>query len=208
MIATLRRYGMILALFAAGTTGLSGFVYTLTKPEIDKQAAAQQKTLFAEILPESVYNNDVIAECYLVTDPALGNELPHRLYVARKDGTPVAAVLESTAPDGYSGNIQLLVAADFNRTVLGSRVTEHKETPGLGDKIDTRISDWITSLSGKHIESADDPHWAVKKDGGDFDQFTGATITPRAVVNAVRATADYMQTLPPLLNTLPQCGAE
>lgn len=75
-------------------------------------------------------------------------------------------MLESTAPDGYSGNIQLLVAADFNRTVLGSRVTEHKETPGLGDKIDTRISDWITSLSGKHIESADDPHWAVKKTAG------------------------------------------
>ena len=78
---------------------------------------------------------------------------------------PVAAVLESTAPDGYSGNIQLLVAADFNRTVLGSRVTEHKETPGLGDKIDTRISTG-SPLSGKHIESADDPHWAVKRRRG------------------------------------------
>lgn len=208
MIATLRRYGLILALFAAGTTGLSGFVYTLTKPAIDKQAAEQQKALFAQILPAGMYDNDMIAECYLVTDPMLGNNLPHRLYVARKNGEPVAAVLESTAPDGYSGAIQLLVAADFNQTVLGSRVTEHKETPGLGDKIDTRISDWITTLSGKHVDSAADPHWAVKKDGGDFDQFTGATITPRAVVNAVRKTTVYIQTLPPQLTELPHCGAE
>lgn len=208
MIATLRRYGLILALFAAGTTGLSGFVYTLTKPAIEHQAAEQQKALFAQILPAGMYDNDMIAECYLVTDPMLGNNLPHRLYVARKNGEPVAAVLESTAPDGYSGAIQLLVAADFNQTVLGSRVTEHKETPGLGDKIDTRISDWITTLSDKHVDSAADPHWAVKKDGGDFDQFTGATITPRAVVNAVRKTAVYIQTLPPQLTELPHCGAE
>ncbi len=208
MIATLRRYGLILALFAAGTTGLSGFVYTLTKPAIEQQAAEQQKALFAQILPPGMYDNDMIAECYLVTDPMLGNNLPHRLYVARKNGEPVAAVLESTAPDGYSGAIQLLVAADFNQTVLGSRVTEHKETPGLGDKIDTRISDWITTLSDTHVDSAADPHWAVKKDGGDFDQFTGATITPRAVVNAVRKTAVYIQTLPPQLTELPHCGAE
>ncbi|MDF5751005.1 electron transport complex subunit RsxG, partial [Klebsiella quasipneumoniae] len=94
-------------------------------------------------------------------------------------------VMEATATDGYSGAIQLLVAADFRGTVLGTRVTEHHETPGLGDKIELRLSDWITHFAGKVIPGQGDSHWAVKKDGGDFDQFTGATITPRAVVNAV-----------------------
>ncbi len=115
-------------------------------------------------------------------------------------------VLETTAPDGYSGAIQLLVGADFNGTVLGTRVTEHHETPGLGDKIELRLSDWITHFAGKKISGADDAHWAVKKDGGDFDQFTGATITPRAVVNAVKRAGLYAQTLPSQLSQLPACG--
>ena len=119
---------------------------------------------------------------------------------------PVAAVLEATAPDGYSGAIQLLVGADFNGTVLGTRVTEHHETPGLGDKIELRLSDWITHFAGKKISGADDANWAVKKDGGDFDQFTGATITPRAVVNAVKRAGLYAQTLPAQLSQLPACG--
>ncbi len=105
------------------------------------------------------------------------------------------------------GAIKLLVGADFNGTVLGTRVIEHHETPGLGDKIELRISGWISFFSGKKIEGPDDKRWAVKKDGGMFDQFTGATITPRAVVNAVRRTALYMETLPPKLESLPACGA-
>ncbi len=141
------------------------------------------------------------------SDPALGDGAPHRLYLARKNGQPTAAALETTAPDGYSGAIKLLVGADFNGTVLGTRVIEHHETPGLGDKIELRISDWISFFSGKKIEGPDDKRWAVKKDGGMFDQFTGATITPRAVVNAVRRTALYMETLPPKLESLPACGA-
>ncbi len=124
----------------------------------------------------------------------------------QKDEQPVAAIIEATAPDGYSGAIQLLVGADFNGTVLGVRVTEHHETPGLGDKIERRISDWITHFSGKKIDGATDSHFAVKKDGGDFDQFTGATITPRAVVNAVKRTGLYAMTLPEQLPRLPVCG--
>ena len=124
----------------------------------------------------------------------------------REELLAVAAVLETTAPDGYSGAIQLLVGADFNGTVLGTRVTEHHETPGLGDKIELRLSDWITHFAGKKISGADDAHWAVKKDGGDFDQFTGATITPRAVVNAVKRAGLYAQTLPSQLSQLPACG--
>ena len=98
------------------------------------------------------------------------------------------------------------MGVDFNGTVLGTRVTEHHETPGLGDKIELRLSDWITHFAGKKISGADDAHWAVKKDGGDFDQFTGATITPRAVVNAVKRAGLYAQTLPAQLSQLPACG--
>ena len=207
MLDTMRRHGTTLALFAALTTGLTAVVYTLTKPTISDQAAQQQKALFDQVIPAEVYDNAMQGECLLVSDPALGSAAPHRLYLARKAGQPVAAVVETTAPDGYSGAIQILVAADFHGKVYGTRVLEHHETPGLGDKIEVRISDWIKHFAQQTINGPDDRRWAVKKDGGMFDQFTGATITPRAVVNAVRRTTLYMETLPPALATLPPCGA-
>ncbi|WP_024529927.1 electron transport complex subunit RsxG [Serratia fonticola] len=207
MLNSMRKHGTTLAVFAAVTTGLTAVVYQLTKTTIAHQAALQQKALLDQVVPPEHYDNDMQSECLLVSDPALGNGAPHPLYLARKNGQLVAAALETTAPDGYSGAIQLLVGADFNGTVLGTRVIEHHETPGLGDKIELRITDWITFLSGKKIDGPDDKRWAVKKDGGMFDQFTGATITPRAVVNAVRRTALFMETLPPKLDTLPACGA-
>ncbi|AOM40092.1 electron transport complex subunit RsxG [Xenorhabdus hominickii] len=205
MLETMRRHGIILAIFAACTTGLTAIVYLLTKDQIAEQAALQHKVLLDQVVPPNLYNNKMQDECYLVTDNALGNQQPHHLYLARKDGIPVAAALESTAPDGYSGAIQILVGADFSGKVLGVRVTEHHETPGLGDKIDTRISNWIYSLSGKRVASHDDHNWAVKKDGGEFDQFTGATITPRAVVNAAKRTTLYLKTVPTQLSVLPTC---
>ncbi|GAB1440519.1 electron transport complex subunit RsxG [Providencia sp.] len=209
MLNTMRRHGVILAIFAAGTTALSAVVYTLTKETIAEQAAIVQKKLLDQVVPGDLYDNDLTKECYLVSnEEILGNKQPRRLYIARKNGEPVAAALETTALDGYSGAIHLLVGADFNGTVLGVRVTEHHETPGLGDKIETRISDWITFFSGKKIASDNDPKWAVKKDGGEFDQFTGATITPRAVVNATKRTAIFMQNIPQQLSIYPQCGEE
>ncbi|MFW0767758.1 electron transport complex subunit RsxG [Trabulsiella odontotermitis] len=205
MLKTMQKHGLILALFAAGSTGLTAAINQLTKGTIDEQAALQQKQLFDQVLPAELYDNDLQKSCYQVTVPALGKGV-HHLYIASKDDRPVAAVIEATAPDGYSGAIQLLVGADFKGTVLGTRVTEHHETPGLGDKIELRLSDWITHFSGKAIHGADDSHWAVKKDGGDFDQFTGATITPRAVVNAVKRAGLYAQTLPAQLPELSACG--
>jgi len=207
MLNSMRKHGTTLAVFAAVTTGLTAVVYQLTKTTIAHQAALQQKALLDQVVPPEHYDNDMQSECLLVSDPALGNDAPHHLYLARKNGQLVAAALETTAPDGYSGAIQLLVGADFNGTVLGTRVIEHHETPGLGDKIELRITDWITFFSGQKIDGPDDKRWAVKKDGGMFDQFTGATITPRAVVNAVRRTALFMETLPPKLDNLPACGA-
>ncbi|OCQ54014.1 Electron transport complex protein RnfG [Photorhabdus australis subsp. thailandensis] len=206
MLETMRRHGITLAIFAAFTTGLTAVVNSLTQNTIAEQTALQHKSLLDQVIPPELYDNDIQNECYLVSADALGNKSPHRLYLARKNGQPVAAALESTAPDGYSGAIQLLVGADFSGKVLGVRVTEHHETPGLGDKIETRISDWINTFSGKTIKSDHDRDWAVKKDGGEFDQFTGATITPRAVVNSVKSTALYLQTLPEHLSSLASCG--
>ena len=205
MLSTMRKHGVTLAFFAAGSTGLTAAINQLTKHTIDDQAKKQQVALFQQVIPEGSYNNALLESCYLVEAPELGKGI-HKVYIARKDGTSVAAVLEATAPDGYSGAIQLLVGADFTGTVLGTRVTEHHETPGLGDKIERRLSDWITFFSGKKISGAQDPQWAVKKDGGQFDQFTGATITPRAVVNAVKRAGIYAQTLPTQLTQLQACG--
>jgi len=207
MLQTMRRHGVTLAVFGALMTGMTAMVNLLTKPTIAHQALLQQKSLFDQVIPSTVYNNDMQNECYNVTDESLGTATPHRLYLARMDAKPVAAAIETTAPDGYSGAIQLLVAADFHGKVYGSRVLEHHETPGLGDKIEIRITDWIKSFANQVINGPDDPRWAVKKDGGMYDQFTGATITPRAVVRSVKRTALFIETVPSQLSNLTPCGA-
>lgn len=205
MFKTMQKHGIALALFAALFTGLTALVNELTKPTIAQQSALQQKMLFDQVISDDVYDNRIQDSCLLVKDSPLGKGTRH-IYVARKGDKPVAVVMEATAPDGYSGAIQILVAADFNGTILGTRVTEHHETPGLGDKIELRLSDWITHFANKHIQGSNDPNWAVQKDGGQFTQFTGATITPRAVVNAVKRAGLFAQTLPAQLNELPACG--
>lgn len=207
MLKTMQKHGVTLALFAVMATALTAVVNALTKDTIEQQAAAQQKLLFDQVISPDSYDNNIQASCLVVNEPQPGKG-EHHIYVARKGQQPVAVVMEATAPDGYSGAIQLLVAADFNGKILGSRVTEHHETPGLGDKIETRLSDWITHFAGKSIQGNDDPSWAVKKDGGQFDQFTGATITPRAVVNAVKRAGLFAKTLPSQIDTLPVCGAQ
>lgn len=208
MISTMRLHATTLALFAALTTGLTAVVNTITKPTITNQAQLQQKALLNQVIPPDIYDNNILQECYLITDKALGTTSARHLYLARKGDTPVAAAVESRAPDSYSSAIHLLIGADFHGKVLGVRVTEHHETPGLGDKIELRVSDWITSFTGHTVHSANDRQWGIKKDGGQYDQFTGATITPRAVVNASKRTVLFMQTLPARLKTLQNCGAQ
>ncbi len=205
MLKTLQKHGVTLAVFAAITTGLTALVNELTKSTIAHQATVQQQALFDQVLPPELYDNNPQQSCYLIEDPQLGRGV-HHLYLARKADKPVAAVLEATAPDGYSGAIKILVGVDFNGTILGTRVTEHHETPGLGDKIELRLSRWITGFSGQNISGPNDAKWAVKKDGGQFDQFTGATITPRAVVNAVKRAGLFAETIPTRLPELSTCG--
>jgi len=207
MLKTMQKHGVTLAIFAALLTGVTALVNELTKPTIDKQAALQQQQLFDQVMSQALYDNDIQRSCLVVKDSPLGKG-ERKIYVARKGQTPVGVVMEATAPDGYSGAIHILVGADFNGTILGTRVTEHHETPGLGDKIELRLSDWITHFAYKHIEGSQDPAWAVQKDGGQFTQFTGATITPRAVVNAVKRAGVFAETLPSELDKLSTCGEQ
>lgn len=204
MLKTMQKHGVTLAIFAAALTGLTALVNELTKNTIDEQASKQQKALFDQVIPSDFYDNDLQKSCFIVQAPQLGKG-EHRIFIARKGDDAVGAVMEATAPDGYSGAIRLLVGTDFSGTVLGTRVTEHHETPGLGDKIELRLGNWILHFAGKIIHGENDTAFAVKKDGGEFDQFTGATITPRAVVNAVKRAGLYAETLPAQLNNLPSC---
>lgn len=148
MLKTMRKHGVTLALFAAGSTGLTAAINELTKSTIDQQAALQQKALFDQVLPADRYNNDLLKSCYLVSAPALGKG-QHKVWIAKNNDRPIGAVMEATAPDGYSGAIQLLVAADFSGTVLGTRVTEHHETPGLGIKSNFACRTGLPILPGK-----------------------------------------------------------
>ncbi|MGE4405805.1 electron transport complex subunit RsxG, partial [Pseudomonas sp.] len=127
----------------------------------------------------------------LLQDRLLGNKSPLPAYIAIKDGRPSAVILQAIAPDGYSGAIHLLVGIWADGRVAGVRVLGHRETPGLGDRIELTKSPWIRSFDGKSLENPQADGWAVKKDRGTFDQFAGATITPRAVVGAVHRALQY-----------------
>ncbi|WP_281545682.1 electron transport complex subunit RsxG [Grimontia sp. SpTr1] len=208
MIRAMRNNGAILALAALLSTGLVAVTNTLTKDTIAEQQRIQLLRVLNQVIPEDMHDNALAKTCTLVTSPNLGTSEPMPIYIATKNGEPTAMAVEAIAPDGYNGAIKVLVGVDTNNTVLGVRVLSHNETPGLGDKIDLNVSDWVLSFNGKNIESEDDKRWAVYKDGGQFDQFTGATITPRAVVNAARNAAWYaMQNKDTIVRQPLNCGA-
>lgn len=185
---------VLLGLFAIAGTGLVAMTHEATDERIARnERQALLESLHALIDPAS-HSNDIFRDRVQVTDPALlGTSEPVTVYRARREGRPVAAVLTPVAPDGYGGAIRLLVAVRYDGTVAGVRVLSHHETPGLGDKVDIQKSDWVTDFAGRALGDPPAEDWKVKKDGGVFDQFTGATITPRAVVKAVRNTLRYYE---------------
>jgi electron transport complex protein RnfG len=162
----------------------------------ERIAANEQEFLLrslADVLPAG-YDNAVHEDAITVTDSELlGTPEPVTVYRARRGGRPVAAVLTPTAPAGYSGPIRLLVGIRADGTLSGVRVVAHRETPGLGDKIEVERDDWILGFAGRSLQDPPPARWAVERDGGVFDQFTGATITPRAVVSAVRDALIYFE---------------
>ncbi|NQD92872.1 electron transport complex subunit RsxG [Pseudomonas sp. CrR25] len=183
---------LVLGLFAVATVGLVALVQQATASRITASEREAQVRALAEILPEGSYDNHLLDNRIDVHDPKLlGSKRPQPAYVAIKDGQPSAVILRATAPDGYSGAIQLLVGIRANGQLAGVRVLNHRETPGLGDKVELSKSRWILGFDGKSLSDPDAAGWAVRKDRGQFDQFAGATITPRAVVKAVHLALQY-----------------
>lgn len=186
---------LILAGFSVVGAGLVAVTYTSTKDIIAKAQQAALETSLNQLVPADRYDNRVVEDAIEVVAPEwLGTNQPVTVYRARKNGQPVALFATPYAPDGYSGPIQLLIGVYADGTLAGVRVLAHKETPGLGDGIDEKRSPWILAFAGKSLENPPLEHWKVKKDGGAFDQFTGATVTPRAIVKATRQFLEYVQT--------------
>lgn len=182
---------VILSLFAIGTAATLAVTneLTITKVECNRQQALMSS--LNEVMPHDLHDNDLLSDRITVSDPSLGRGEQH-IYRARLGDNASGAVLEATAPDGYGGNISLIVGVNADGNISGVRVVPpHNETPGLGDNIETKKSDWIFSFDGRSLSNPGEDGWAVKKDGGEFDSFTGATITPRAVVGAVHRALKY-----------------
>ena len=166
----------------------------MTKDRIADQIKQARSKALLEIVPVGQFDNDLLDHAFwLEAEERLGLKEASEAFVALKDGRPRYFILPLIAPDGYTGPIRLIMSVDLAGTVIGLRVIEHKETPGLGDKIDIKKSDWIRLFEGRSLENTEETAWAVKKDGGDFDQMTGATITPRAIVNTVYKGLQYFQ---------------
>ena len=185
--------GVVLGLFAVIGTGIVAYTFEHARGRI---AANEREALLEKLqtlIPAGEHDNDLLADKIEITDRALlGGSKPVTVYRARKAGQPVAAVLSPVvAPDGYSGPIKLLIAVRYDGSLAGVRVIAHRETPGLGDPIEETRSDWILKFTGRSLSDPPPEKWKVKKDGGVFDQFTGATITPRAVVKSVYNCLQY-----------------
>lgn len=189
---TIVRVGLLTAVFAISATLLVSVTEEKTRSQIDNNEREALLAALSELVPKDRFDNQIIQDTLtLPPTEAIGTTTPTTVYRARKDGEPVAVVMTAVAPDGYSGQIQLLMGINADGTLAGVRVVSHKETPGLGDKIEAKRADWILQFKGLSLDNPPKNQWQVKKDGGQFDQFTGATITPRAVVGAIRNGLEY-----------------
>lgn len=177
---------VVLGLFAIVGTTMVAFTFDQTKEQIAENYRQATLKSIHQLVPPTKHDNDIFADTLSVTDlKLLGSKKAVTVFRARKNNKPVAAILTAIAPDGYSGKIKLLVAINYNGSLAGVRVVNHKETPGLGDAIEIEKSKWILQFDTRSLSNPNEKQWRVKRDGGQFDQLTGATITPRAIVKAV-----------------------
>jgi len=209
MRTAISRNGFLLAAFAIICTAVVATISQLTKPVIAQQEQKALLKTIDQLIPQSSYDNDIVASCFIVSDDnLLGKARSQQVFVAKKGNTPVALMLETSTFKGYAGEIKLAVGIFADGKVAGVRVIRHTETPGLGDKIQTNKSDWIYSFNDKSYQENQSERWEVTKNGGDIDAFTGATITPRAVTLAVKDALIYFaNNKQQLFNQTANCGA-
>ena len=192
---SISKNSLILGAFALVTAGTLALTNLGTQDRIAAaERAAQQKALF-EVVPIDQHDNDMLSDTMPVPADAmaaLGLRSDKPIYIARKQGEISALIIPATAQDGYSGDIDMIVGVTATGTITGVRVLRHKETPGLGDKVDLKKSQWILNFNGKSLSFPVIEDWKVKKDGGEFDQFAGATITPRAMVGQIKRVLEVV----------------
>ena len=184
----------VLAAFALMASVLLGFADLATRDEIKLRLEEDLKASLEEVVPADIHDNDLLADT--VTLPSADANIgaaETTVYIAKKQGKVTAVSFKFIAPDGYSGPISLVMGIDRNGEILGVRVIAHTETPGLGDKIELNKSKWVLGFNGKSLDNLSPAQWAVKKDGGVFDQFAGATITPRKTTQAIKRGLDFFK---------------
>ena len=185
---------LTLAIVAAVLTALLALVASFTRERIASNEQAWIRQRLDALVPPGTHDNDLLADSIAVIAPdLLGSSQPVKIYRARRAGAPVAAVLQPIAPDGYRGPIELLVAIGQDGRLIGVQVIRHEETPGLGDAFESRDVHWLERFRGRSLTDPPSQRWTVRRDGGEFDAFTGATITPRAIIKAVRNALEYYQ---------------
>jgi electron transport complex protein RnfG len=192
---SITRNSVLLAIFAVCTTLLIAGTYLSTRDQIAVETRRAEEKALLQVVPRERHDNSMLDETIPVgpQTPGLGLTEDKRIYIARQQGEVVAVVIPATAPDGYTGAIDLIVGVNTDGSIAGVRTLAHKETPGLGDKVDIKKSDWVLDFNGRSLSNPELAGWAVKKDKGVFDQFTGATITPRAVVATIRRVLQFAQ---------------
>lgn len=199
------RNALSLALIAAICTALVAVTYTLTDERIEENRQRYLEQNLAPALSGIFYDNALTESVVTLQPPhKLPGNVPAHIYRVYSGERPVAALLAVTARGGYSGPIRVLIGIDYDGTVSGIRILEHRETPGLGDAIEHDKSDWVEQFVGRSIGDPDLEQWKIRRDGGTFDQLTGASVTPRAVIDAIAETLvffgdhrDWIFGLPP-----------
>lgn len=185
---------LLLAMFSLVTTAIIAATYLGTKQAISDNIRKAEEKALLQIVPRTRHNNSMLQDSYLLSNSdLLGLREAKKAYVAKQDGVPVAVIIPATAREGYTGDIDMIVGINTDGSLAGVRIISHKETPGLGDKVDYKKSQWVDVFVGKSLKQPEINQWKVKKDKGSFDQFTGATITPRAVVKTVKQSLEYFE---------------
>ena len=200
---------IVLAIFALVSISATAITWVATRDRIQTEKEEALLRAIDNLIPKEAFANDPYTDCIIVTnDQFLGTDESRQVWRLRDgDNAPVGLIISSVAPNGYTGAIEFIAGyrsyPDTEDRLAGVRVTSHQETPGLGDKIDERKSDWIYTLSDHIVSEIKEPKWLVKNDGGDFDAFTGATITPRALLAAITKTTEYYRLNKETLFTAP-----
>ncbi len=189
---SISRNSLLLGFFAILSTAIIAGTYLGSQDRINENIRMAEERALLEIIPKSRHNNSMLEDAHGIDDSEmLGLRSEKKYYIARQNGEPVAVIFPATAREGYTGDIDMIIGINVDGTIAGARVLSHRETPGLGDAIDRKKSRWIDGYMGKSLVNPTIDLWKVKKDKGVFDQFTGATITPRAVTKTVLQTLQY-----------------